>query len=193
MKRFYLRLPPLEGGVERKVGTLKPSLLLLLPMFLFNSVVTLLVFLFLDYGLSFLQYHLYALFGVFFDYDSWYFFIVLGVCLVLFLPVVWKMAVLITTSYEFTTRRLFYTRGVFSPERDQLELVRVRDVGRVKPFFLRIFGLGNVILDTADRSHPLLIIPAQPEVDALKGWIHQVNVAERERLGYREFENTSSL
>lgn len=188
---FYVSPPPAGGEVP--VGTLKPSLVLVLPLLIFSSIVAVLFFLFLEASLQFIQYHLYTIAGVFFEYERWSFIIATSAYVIIFLPVLVKVLQLKTTAYEFTTHRIYYSRGVLNRSRDQLEVVRIRDVASFKPFFLRLFGRGNVMLDTADRSHPFLNIPAQKKPDELKDWIHRVNIAERERLGYREFENTTSV
>ncbi|WP_193067758.1 PH domain-containing protein [Halomonas sp. 3D7M] len=186
---FYLSPPP-KGG-EISVGTLKPSLVLALPLFIFSLIVAALFLLFLEPSLQFFQYHIYTMAGVFFDYESSFLIIATVVCSILFLPVLVKVLQLKTTAYEFTTRRIYYSRGILNRSRDQLEIARIRDVASFKPFLLRLFGRGNVMLDTADRSHPFLNIPAQKKPDELKEWVHSVNIAERDRLNYREFENTN--
>lgn len=64
--------------------------------------------------------------------------------------------------YELTSERLLISRGVFSKTTDGLELYRVKD-GRVEePFFLRLFGAGNVILMTSDKTHPVVVLEAVP-------------------------------
>lgn len=109
------------------------------------------------------------------------------------LPVLLQFLVLKTTSYGFTNQRLEYTRGIFNRRRDQIEIVRIRDITTNRSLVQRLLGLGTIQLDTVDRSHPLLWIPDQPEPYKLADWIHQLNTAERQRLGYREFEGTQSL
>ncbi|GLR55184.1 PH domain-containing protein [Shinella yambaruensis] len=105
-------------------------------------------------------------------------------------PGAWQVLVLLTTQYEFTSQRIVTKHGVFNRSRDQLEIVRVRDLSTYEPFYLRMIGLGSLQLDTVDRSHPVLVIPGQHNVIKLKNFIHDLNIKERQRLGYREFENT---
>ena len=95
-----------------------------------------------------------------------------------------------TTSYTFTSQRLRYARGILHRRRDQLELARIRDLSTSRPLLQRMLGIGTLTLDTVDRTHPKFVIEAQRDVYALKEWIHRLNVQERERLGYREFEGT---
>jgi hypothetical protein len=51
---------------------------------------------------------------------------------------------------------------------EELELYRVRDTQFEQPFFLRLFGLGNVILLTTDTTSPEVIVPAIPNAQAIR-------------------------
>ncbi|CAN5299374.1 hypothetical protein BH23VER1_BH23VER1_19520 [soil metagenome] len=66
----------------------------------------------------------------------------------------WRYLVVRCRVYELTTDRLRFYEGVFSRTIDEIELYRIKDSTIVQPFWIRIFGLGNVVLDTSDRSHP---------------------------------------
>ena len=98
-----------------------------------------------------------------------------------------------TTEYEFTNRRLRYTRGILSRTRDQIELVRVRDLTAKRSLVQRLLGLGTLSIESVDRSHPQFDLLAQRSVYELKDWIHELNARERARLGYREFEGTQGV
>lgn len=92
--------------------------------------------------------------------------------------------------YEITTERIKITRGVFSRQTEQLELYRLRDYTLVEPFWLRMFGLGNILLTTADDSSPSLTIEAVPEAGALRDQIrkHVELRRDRKRVRVTEFE-----
>lgn len=92
--------------------------------------------------------------------------------------------------YEITTERIKITRGVFSRQTEQVELYRLRDYTLVEPFWLRIFGLGNILLTTADDSTPSLTIEAVPEAGALRDQIrkHVEIRRDRKRVRVTEFE-----
>jgi len=62
--------------------------------------------------------------------------------------------------YELTTERLLFTRGIFSKQTDTMELYRVKDLTVLQPFFLRLFSLGNIVLQTSDRTTPTFVIEA---------------------------------
>lgn len=62
--------------------------------------------------------------------------------------------------YRLSTERMSLTRGVISKRQDDLELYRVKDTTLEEPFFLRLFQLGDIVLDTSDRSTPQVRIHA---------------------------------
>ncbi|MDN3525343.1 PH domain-containing protein [Halomonas sabkhae] len=115
------------------------------------------------------------------------------VWLVCLTPPMFQLLVLKTTSYHVTSQRLEYTRGILHRRRDQLELVRIRDLSASRTLVQRMLGIGTVIMETVDRSHPIFRIEAQPNVYALSDWLHQLNADERARLNYREFEGTQGV
>jgi len=133
------------------------------------------------------------LLGDFFPYDSWYFWLMAIVWVGFLVRPAYAVLAAMTTEFEFTNQRLNYTRGVLHRRRDQIELMRIRDLTATRRLSERLFGLGTLRLDTVDRSHPVLEIPAQPRVYDLKDWVHRLNTRERERLGYREFEGTHAV
>jgi hypothetical protein len=50
--------------------------------------------------------------------------------------------------------------GVLSRQRSDLELYRVKDTTLDEPLVLRLVSLGNIRLESSDRSSPSMIIPA---------------------------------
>lgn len=102
----------------------------------------------------------------------------------------WKWMVVATTEYELTTQRLRTRRGVFNKHLDELELYRVRDYKLEQPFFLRLFSLSTVILQTSDRSNPTLILKAVPRGDILREEMRTYVEEARMRRGVREVDMT---
>lgn len=90
--------------------------------------------------------------------------------------------------YEVTTERIRTTTGLFSRRATELELYRVRDYTVVEPFWLRLVGRGNLIIESADRSSPLLVIHAVPGVATLKDQIRANTERMRQLRGVRDFE-----
>lgn len=62
--------------------------------------------------------------------------------------------------YELTTERFRESVGVLSRVEEVVELYRVRDITLTQPFSLRVMGLSNVILDTSDRTNPMVVMYA---------------------------------
>ncbi|HEY7904503.1 MAG TPA: PH domain-containing protein [Casimicrobiaceae bacterium] len=65
--------------------------------------------------------------------------------------------------YTVTTERVGLTRGVLTKRTDSIELYRVKDTTLIEPFFLRMFGLADVVLSSSDRTTPLLVLHAVPD------------------------------
>jgi uncharacterized membrane protein YdbT with pleckstrin-like domain len=118
-------------------------------------------------------------------------FILLGLFFWLVIPlfvILWKWLVVKNMKYELTTERLRLRHGVFNKKLDELELYRVRDYKLDQPFFLRIFSLANIILQTSDRSHPTVIIQAIPDAENLREQLRIYVEACRTRKGVRELD-----
>lgn len=103
------------------------------------------------------------------------------------LPPFWKVLQLLTTRYDISSEMLYYTRGVLNSRRDQIEVARIRDLSTLRPFPLRLVGLGHLQVDSVDTTHPQLYLYGMRNVNELKTWLHSLNVQERQRTGYREF------
>lgn len=118
-------------------------------------------------------------------------FLLLGLFFWLIVPlfvILWKWLVVKNMKYELTTERLRMRHGVLNKKLDELELYRVRDYKLDQPFFLRIFSLGNIIMQTSDRSHPTVVIQAIPEAEALREQLRTYVEACRTRKGVRELD-----
>ena len=111
--------------------------------------------------------------------------------LMFFVPIIWAFIVWLKVRchrYIITTERLKEEDGVFSKTTEELELFRVKDITLIEPFTLRLFGCGNIVLDTSDKSTPIVVL------DAIKGGrgvldILRANVAiMRQRKGVREVD-----
>ena len=72
----------------------------------------------------------------------------------------WKWLVVRCRKYEITTQRLRLFEGVLNQDIDEVELYRVKDTRIGRPIWLRVFGLGNIELETSDRTHPKPVLTA---------------------------------
>jgi uncharacterized membrane protein YdbT with pleckstrin-like domain len=100
----------------------------------------------------------------------------------------WQWLVLRNTRYELTSERLKLRHGVLNKEMNDLELYRVRDYKFEQPFFLRIFGLGNITLQTSDSTTPVLVIRAIRDGERLRDMIRNAVEACRVKKGVREVD-----
>ena len=72
----------------------------------------------------------------------------------------WKYLVTRSQKYEVTSQRIRVHSGILSKTTDEMELYRVKDTKFDQPWFLRLFGLGNVIIVSNDPTTPISMIPA---------------------------------
>ena len=76
----------------------------------------------------------------------------------------WKFLSVRCRVYELTNERLRLYQGVLNQDIDEIELYRVKDTRIVRPVWLRLFGLGNVAMETSDRTHPKPVLEAVKDV-----------------------------
>ena len=116
--------------------------------------------------------------------DFWWY---VSCLLILPIPwVLWRWISRRSEVTEITTQRIRVTRGLLSKRVEELELYRVRDHTFVQPFALRIFGCGDLVLNTADFTTPtvtLSAIPADQSLrDALRNAIEECRDRKRARV-----------
>ena len=70
--------------------------------------------------------------------------------------------------YEVTTQRIRISSGILTKHHDELELYRVNDLTLVEPFLYRVFGAGNIILQTGDQTSASLTLEAITGANALR-------------------------
>lgn len=78
--------------------------------------------------------------------------------------------------------------GVFNKKMDDLELYRIKDYKLDRPLFLRLFSLGNVILETSDKSHPTLTVRAIPDAEELRETLRTYVEQRRDQKSVREVD-----
>jgi uncharacterized membrane protein YdbT with pleckstrin-like domain len=85
---------------------------------------------------------------------------------ILVIPIPWaiyRWLAVKTTVYQLTTERLLTERGILNKTTDTLELYRVRDLQITQPFWIRLFGLENINMITADASTPSVVLDCVPK------------------------------
>ena len=92
------------------------------------------------------------------------------------------------TVYELTDERIKLKTGILNQEIDECELYRIRDYKIVKPFFQRIFGLGNIELITSDRSNLRINLNGIKDPENLYNIIRDNVEKVRRKTGTREID-----
>jgi uncharacterized membrane protein YdbT with pleckstrin-like domain len=100
----------------------------------------------------------------------------------------WKWLEVRCTKYELTTERLRVCTGVLSRTLDELELYRVKDTRFEQPFWFRLFGLGNLIVQTSDRSDPVVTLKAISDGLEVREQVRSYVEELRERKRVREID-----
>jgi uncharacterized membrane protein YdbT with pleckstrin-like domain len=90
--------------------------------------------------------------------------------------------------FELTTERLKMTEGVFSKVTETLELYRVKDIEVRQPFFHRLLGLENIVINTSDLSSPIIHIDAIPKTVGLPDKIRNQVETIRMQKNVRELD-----
>ena len=92
------------------------------------------------------------------------------------------------TSYEMDSERFRIKKGILNQNIEETELYRIKDYSIFKPFFLRIFGLGHLILTTSDKNNKYVRILAVKEVENLKDMIRNQVEKRRKATGTKEVD-----
>jgi uncharacterized membrane protein YdbT with pleckstrin-like domain len=94
------------------------------------------------------------------------------------------------TIYELTEERFREKTGILSQKIEELELYRVRDYTIEKPFIMRLFGLGNLILVTSDKTNPKIYLYAIRNVESVRDVFRKNVEATRKQTGTKEVDFT---
>ncbi|MGA0845223.1 MAG: PH domain-containing protein [Luteolibacter sp.] len=109
----------------------------------------------------------------------------------LLLPIgraLWRYLVVRTHSYRITSQRIRVTWGVINQHVDEIELYRVKDSLLMRPWWMRLFGLSSIQLETSDRSMPQLLMPALENGDEIREILRRQVELQRDRKRVREMD-----
>ncbi len=104
----------------------------------------------------------------------------------------WKWLVVRCQRFEITTERLRLIQGVLNQDIDEIELYRVKDTRVLRPLWLRLFGLGSVVLETSDRTHPNPVLTAIKDAMEVREKLreHVEILREQKRVREVDFDQT---
>ncbi|MDP4625058.1 MAG: PH domain-containing protein [Akkermansiaceae bacterium] len=100
----------------------------------------------------------------------------------------WSYLTVRCQTFELTTERLRITTGVINQNIDEVELYRVKDMVVERKWWMRLTGLGNVHLETSDRSMPQIDIPAIRDSINLREDLRKKVEAMRDKKRVREMD-----
>jgi len=92
------------------------------------------------------------------------------------------------TKFEITNERVIQQNGVLSRRTNETELYRVKDIILDEPFFLRIFGLSNILIVTSDRTSPLILVNAIENGGIIRRELREAVELRRDKKGVREMD-----
>lgn len=93
----------------------------------------------------------------------------------------WKWLQVRHTRLKLTDQRIILTTGVFNKSTSEIELYRVRDIGVEEPFFLRINGIGHVMIYSTDEVSAQVRLAAYRNPHWLKDQIRHFAEENRQR------------
>jgi uncharacterized membrane protein YdbT with pleckstrin-like domain len=90
-------------------------------------------------------------------------------------------------TYELTSQRLRERSGILFRRTDDLELYRVKDIAVDQPVLQRLTGCGRVVIESSDRSTPVIVLEAVPDPLAVADLVRDQVERCRVSKGVREF------
>lgn len=83
--------------------------------------------------------------------------------------------------YELTTQRFIHQSGILSRRTDRIEVIDIDDVSVKQGLVERIFGVGSVVIQSSDTSHPTLELLGIADVRNVASLIDDIRRKERRR------------
>ncbi|MDE6233275.1 MAG: PH domain-containing protein [Lachnospiraceae bacterium] len=93
------------------------------------------------------------------------------------------------TVYSLTNEKLLITTGFFNKHEEEVRLYRIMDISLNRTFGQRIFGLGTIHVNSADKSTPEFDIKSVKDSEKIKDMLSDMVEEERmrKRVSGREF------
>ncbi len=115
-----------------------------------------------------------------------------GFALVPIIMALWRYANIRAIRYTLVDQRIFVATGVLNRVTQQIELFRVRDFVLEEPLTLRLLGLSNVMVLSADIETPFTRFHAVRNGAAVVAMLRTEVMNMRQTYGVREVEVGSS-
>lgn len=93
------------------------------------------------------------------------------------------------TKYKLYEDRLIICTGFLNKREEEIRLYRIMDNTLEKPFTQRIFGLGSIKVNSADRSTPIFYLSKIKNSDSVRNTLSDLVEKERtkKRVSGREY------
>ena len=101
---------------------------------------------------------------------------------------IYKIVDYATWSFEVYDDCIIENRGVFSVTTRELYFHRVKSVLVDRPFWMRILGVGNVVVRTSDQFSPIFIVYGIEDVEVFVECFQDVVKDRRATMGMQEYE-----
>lgn len=115
-------------------------------------------------------------------------YVLMGLTVVSFLMLVYKILKLRTTVFTITDEQILFRHGILNVKREYMEIYRVKDFSVFSPFFLRLFGLSNLVIHSSDKTHPVLWLYAIKNQKTIYEGLRERVETMRKIKGVREFD-----
>lgn len=115
---------------------------------------------------------------------------IIGVAIALILYLVYHYLYITRMVYVITSEQLKYEYGIFSCQKDFVELYRVVDYSEQRSFLQLLLGIKTISIYSGDRTHPRLdLIGIDKNIDLISMIRERVEV-NKKRHNIHEFTNT---
>ena len=87
----------------------------------------------------------------------------------------------LATTYQITSQRVMVERGIFSKNKESIELFRIDHFDLHKPLGMRLAGHCMLHLRSTDASFPTVMLFGIPKLEALADTLRECSLRERTR------------
>ena len=104
------------------------------------------------------------------------------------ITIIWRFLQIKCQKYELTNERLRIISGVLNRRTDEVELYRVKDFTLNEPFLMRLFKLGDIFIESSDKTNPYIRIKALPRASEFKEQLRTCVEEIRQKKNVREVD-----
>lgn len=92
------------------------------------------------------------------------------------------------TEYQITTERILTREGGLSTEEHQIDLLRLKDISSEQGFLQGLLNVGDIRIETTDRTHPSFTLESVPEYSRIREqiWESSRNKKDKKDVDYRQ-------